>query len=451
VEGLISRRLIIQVVFLSVVFGFNATVGFSETESASFQPVLDPESQSWILQKTDDIFQDVSSLSGLPIKSPVKKVFENHEFFKNYYQNLLEEEYPPVKKQAVEKAYSVLAFLTPGSDLIQTYLDSFLESVRGLYDPYTQTLYIADWIPPEDQAPILAHELTHALQDQSFQLGSYLDAERNSTTDTQFARSSLVEGQAVAIALNYSLQDKGEDFTQLGNLVDWFNLNNEIEEGRDQAFGVTSASDGVIDFPYVYGASFLQSYVKQYGWEGIDYLFKNPPNTTQQIIHPNEFFPRRKNPVEIRIEGLEKGPLKSYSRIWEDTFGEYGLFLVLKQYLGEEEAWNAVRGWRGDRLQVYEDPSRYQIVLIGYVVLDNPDSADIFFKSYRNLLHHKYHAAGFLRVDENVDWSYLNPGKNQIYLERLGKRVIFIEGTTPAETPLLRLELWNRESKNTFH
>jgi hypothetical protein len=142
--------------------------------------------------------------------------------------------------------------------------------------------------------------------------------------------------------------------------------------------------------------------------------------------------------------------LKSYSRIWEDTFGEYGLFLVLKQYLGEKEAWDAVRGWRGDRLQVYEDPGRYQIVLLGYVVLDDPDSANSFFKSYRNLLRHKYHAAGFLRHDENVDWSYLNSGKNQVYLERLGKRVIFIEGTTPAETIPLRLELWNRESKNTF-
>jgi hypothetical protein len=44
------------------------------------------------------------------------------------------------------------------------------EQVAGYYDPKTKTVNLLDWVPMEEQEPVMAHELTHALQDQAIGL-----------------------------------------------------------------------------------------------------------------------------------------------------------------------------------------------------------------------------------------------------------------------------------------
>jgi hypothetical protein len=310
--------------------------------------------QEEILQEADSIFAEVSRLSGLAIKSPVAKKFENKAFFRDYYTRQLEQQYPPAKKAAYEKAYMILGFLPPGGDIIRSYLDSFLKVVQGLYDPKTKTLYLADWIDWQDQENTLAHELTHALQDQHFDLTGFLAQGEGLSMDEQFARSSIMEGQAVAIALNLSLEDRGTDFTRVVNIAEWVGLNNYLSASGQKAFGHRVFLNEAINFPYVQGATFLQNYVRAYGWKGMEALFRHPPRSTRQILHPSEFFPKRHNPIRIQLGDLSAGPLPGYTRIWEDSFGEYGLTTLLAQEVGEKEAQRAAAGWRGDRFQVYE-------------------------------------------------------------------------------------------------
>jgi hypothetical protein len=406
-------------------------------------PSIDDKSQAEILQEADGLFREVSRLRGLPIKHPVQKEFKNQAFFWEYYLRVLQEQYPPEKKRNYEKAFAVFGFLPPETDLIQTYLDAFVGVVRGLYDPKSKTLYIADWIDSGEQEETLIHELDHALQDQYFDLQAYLDRGKNESMDAQFARSSVMEGEAKAIVLNYVLEDQGTDFTRRASIADWVQLSKLFRESGDRAFGRRGVLNDVVDFPYVYGASFLQKYVKAYGWEGMKNLFEHPPSSTRQIMHPETFFPKRRNPVKIRIEDLSVHSLRGFQKIWENTLGEYGLLLLLKRYLSETQARQSVDGWKGDSVQVYEKKDSGQLVLTGYVVFESDPSADRFFRSYQSLLNQKYPIDVFRRSDDTIYWASPKDGNGEVYVERFGRRVVFIEGSGPGQTERVRGALWD--------
>src|SRR5581483_8580637 len=130
------------------------------------------------------------------------------------------------------------------------------------------------------------------------------------------------------------------------------------------------------------------------------------------------------------------------SRIWEDSFGEYGLFLVLGQFIPTEQAWSAVKGWRGDRYQLYEDKGSGALTSVGYALFEDEGSATQFFEAARSLLAFKYHVniAGTLR--SNPLRLSLGGTGLEIFAERRGKRVVLIEGTKVSETTKVRSVLW---------
>src|ERR1700679_2504167 len=123
---------------------FAVSEALAQPVSTSFQTASVLEAQADLLAKADPVFEAVSRLSGLPIRDSVPIEFKDHDFFENYYESRLRKQYPLTRQAAVEKAYVLLGFLRPGDDLIQIYLDSFLRSVQGAYDPDTKSLILAD-------------------------------------------------------------------------------------------------------------------------------------------------------------------------------------------------------------------------------------------------------------------------------------------------------------------
>jgi hypothetical protein len=414
---------------------------WTQPSTSSIDRIIDEKSQAEILRQADDMFRELSRLRGLPIKHSVQKTFEGQAFFREYYSKRLEEQYPPSKKQGWEKGFEALGLLPRGMDLIETYMNAFMKVVRGLYDPKTKTLYIANWIDSKGQEQTLLHELVHALQDQYFDLGAYLDQSGRESFDTQFARNSVVEGEATALTLDYSLEEQGRDFTRLVNIAQWSQLNNLFEATGAKAFGRNSAVHDVMNFPYVYGAAFLQKYVKAYGWAGLSNLYQRPPTSSKQIIHPASFFPKSQRSLKIQVEDLSRGPLSNCRKVWGTVLGEYGWTLVLRQYLTENEAWRATRGWQGDCTQVYETNGSRRLILVGYLVFDNENSAENFFANYRSLLSRKHEIESFRRADDTINWACLT-GNEEVYVERFGQRVVIIEGTDPEQTAKVRGALW---------
>jgi hypothetical protein len=407
----------------------------------SLQTASLPEAQADLLAKADPVFEAVSRLSGLPIHDTVPVEFKGRDFFEDYYESRLRKQYPLERQAAVEKAYVLLGFLRPGGDLNQVYLDSLLKSVQGFYDPDTKSLTLADWVAPENQEMTLAHELTHALQDQSFSLNAYFDQDPNETMDSQFAQSSLIEGQAVVVAMDYWREKNSSAFIGPAGVVELENPEALGPSGQDSPME-PMGDKGAVDFLYVYGSVFFQTCFKKQGGRVLNSLFKSPPTTTEQILHPDTFLSKREEPGSIEIAGLEQAALGGYSKFWEDSMGEYGLFLVLRRYLDDSKAWKAVDGWRGDRLQAYESPQK-QPILVGSILMEGPKSARLFFEAYRELLERKYGKSKRLSSNRAIDWFNLAPDGNQVYLEQSGNRIVFAEGTPPGDTGAVREALLN--------
>ncbi len=401
-----------------------------------------PEAQADLLAKADSVLEEVSRLSGLPIHDNVSIEFKDRDFFENYYALRLQAQYPPARQAAVEKAYVLLGFLRPGEDLIQTYLDSFLKSVQGYYDPDQKTLVLADWADPQSQEMTMAHELTHALQDQSFPLNAYFAQVPNETMDSQFAQSSLVEGQAVLVAAEYWTRRNSEPFIRPSGVIELADPRS-LGKSTDDSTLETMSAKGAIDFPYVYGPVFFKACLKGRDKKDLSRLFKDPPTTTQQIMHPEDFVSGRRESEWREPAEWGRPTLEGYSKFWEDSMGEYGLFLVLRQYLDDDEAWKAVEGWRGDRLRAYENPENEKKVLVGSVLMKDAASAGLFFKSYGKLLARKYGKFKETNSGEWVDGFDLSPGGNRVYLERFGRQIIFAEGIPAADTPAVRRALLN--------
>jgi hypothetical protein len=160
-------------------------------------------------------------------------------------------------------------------------------------------------------------------------------------------------------------------------------------------------------------------------------------------MHPEAFFPHRQNPLQVRIEDLSVGPLEGWRQVWDDTLGEYGLMTLLSRYLPEAEARGSVKGWRGDRVQVYEEKDNHRLLAVGYVVFDGESTADDFFKTYREFLATKYEIDQFRRTDDTIDWATVKDADIEVYVERFGRRVVFIEGTPAGFTSRVRGTLWD--------
>ncbi|MGW8180077.1 MAG: hypothetical protein ACWGQW_15150, partial [bacterium] len=145
-----------------------------------------------LLDSAEEILAVVSELRQLQIKQPVKKGIQSKSDIRAFLLKRINEEYPQEEVQKEERLLRRLRLIPDDLDLY-TFMPTLLtEQLAGYYDPDSGTFYIADWIPFVIQEPVMAHELTHALQDQHFDLAKLL--ERTEGNDDQtLARSALIE------------------------------------------------------------------------------------------------------------------------------------------------------------------------------------------------------------------------------------------------------------------
>ena len=143
----------------------------------------------------DEILQQMSRITGLPIKASLKKKRVSKAEVEKYLRENFAAEYTPAEIHGQEAALEAFGLVGPDFNL-QTFLVSlYTEQAAGFYDPRRKTMFMADWVGPDQEKMVLAHELTHALQDQSFDLWKFMHATPDND-DASAARQALVEGYA---------------------------------------------------------------------------------------------------------------------------------------------------------------------------------------------------------------------------------------------------------------
>lgn len=226
---------------------------------------------------------------------------------------------------------------------------------------------------------ILAHEFTHALQDQHFNLGASL-RKLQFDSDRELALRSVCEGDATLAGWDYMLG--GMDHKTLTMLENHIGKATNAYVGRSK--GTPLALYASMVFPYTAGLRFVAEAYRRGGWAAVNALYKNPPQSTQQIMDPSLYFDHPTLPVDIRLSGY-KTILDGWRVIEGDRYGELGLQLILQRNLGmHSPEVGLAKRWAGDQMEILGRHG--SLTVLWMVVFRDARSAARFARVYAKVL-----------------------------------------------------------------
>ncbi len=341
--------------------------------------------QDALLKTADEITQQVARIRGLEPKAPIKKGIETREEIARYLDRRIKEDYDEKDLLAEGRLLEQLGLIPEAAKYKDLVMKLLTEQVGGYYDPDEKTLFIAGWLPIDQQRPVMAHEIAHALQDQYFDLGRMLkqDLERKND-DEALAHKALAEGDGMAVMLDYLLQPAGKTFLELPDLV--FVMRSQLTLMESQ-FAVFREAPVFLKetllFPYGYGAAFLQkARANGQPWSAVDKIYSDLPESTEQIMHPDKYFVSRDKPKLFKTEELIGSLGDRWHEGYSAVLGEFSMFLLLRLHLPEEKAKKASEGWGGDRVVLVDEVQGQG----SFVLLDSVWDTDQDAEEFRQAL-----------------------------------------------------------------
>lgn len=296
--------------------------------------------------------------SGLPARGPIRLATRSREDLESFLVAEMAEQLPPDRLEAVVRTYARLGLVPDTIELEPLLRSLLLEQVVGYYDPARDTLFVVERADESLVAPVLLHEIVHALQDQYVDLDSLMAANRE-RNDRGTAAQAAMEGHATFAMLEWQLArlTGDADLTSLPGLDGLLGDNPLAAAGFEMP--VLSEAPAVIResllFPYIGGLVFVQKHWAG-PWGRVPPLGAEMPVSTEQILHPERFAPGTEDtPTLVRFSGsLPTG----WTEVLSDGLGELETRLLLREFLPErDEADRAAAGWDGDRFRLLDGPA----------------------------------------------------------------------------------------------
>src|SRR5262245_23235334 len=327
-----------------------------------------------IVATTEAVLKESSELRELSIVRPVKSGAQSRSDIERMVVKNLDEDSTPGEMHATEILLKKFG-LVPADFSYRPFVIKLLtEQVAGYYDPRAQRFYLADWIELEGQKPVMAHELTHALQDQHFNLRRF-EKWPKGDSDAELAAHSLVEGDATLAMTLYMAKNPLVALAFIRSL----GAEGMNSEQFKQAPRVLRES---LMFPYEEGLSWAQQVYKRGGWKMVSDAFTKLPQSSEQILHADKYF-AGDAPVKVEIPELRSFLGEGWKRVDYDVNGEWGYYLILDQFLNDSAlSKRASGGWGGDRFALYEGPKPNQIFIAQMTAWDTDRDAQEFFDAY---------------------------------------------------------------------
>lgn len=297
--------------------------------------------------------KEVTRIRRLNEKRSVRCKIENKEQVEKYLRKALSEQIPLEKIKSEETVFKFLGIIPDDFNYLEGLIELYTSQLGGYYDPKGKYYTMASWLPKEMQFTIAVHELTHALQDQHFDLERFIDHEKM-TSDELLAHSALVEGDATITMLDYTRSLSGQK--RLGEEP---TISKEIIQsiigGMMGSGGASPISlRQVLVFPYASGLNFAHALQRKGGIRAINRAYKNQPRTTEQILHPDKFLRGQADFIEIeKVEIPDSYKALLGSRVYSDSLGEFLTSVLLGSAIDSKIVRAASEGWAGDRLELY--------------------------------------------------------------------------------------------------
>jgi hypothetical protein len=321
---------------------------------------ITPREAEELFHSVDEILAFDSQRTGLPIKKQVKRRLTSRDEVVAYLTKHMKDE--DVKRlQRSELVLKKFGLLPRDYDMEKLLLDLLREEIAGYYDPKTKTVNLLDWVPMEEQEPVLAHELTHALQDQSVGLDKWMkrgekdlgemkkdptpeDIDNDEMDD---AREAVVEGQAQAVMFEYAMAPAGHSIADSPDLLE--SMEAETLTGTPSTKVFNDAPIFMkesLTFPYSYGLEFVAKLIQTGGKQkAFADVLAHPPHTTRQIMQPETYLAGEK--IEpMRVPDFKRD-FKDYVKFDIGAMGEFDVAVLIEQYAGKDLSKRLYPEWRG--------------------------------------------------------------------------------------------------------
>jgi hypothetical protein len=377
----------------------------------------------------DRVMEEMSRILALPQKAPLKKSLRSRDEIREYVLKQLREDKEPAKRYADRQALVKFGLLPKDFDLDAFLVELLTEQIAGLYDPKGGEFYIADWIAPGGQQEmVMAHELTHALHDQHFQVEKWADAAKPND-DAHLARNAVIEGSATLAMLDYLMrgqQHSARDLPNLGPMIR-AQMGAEMSSTPQMAKAPPFLRD-VLLFPYLAGAVFAQEVLKAGpSWKEFTRVFAQPPLSTQQILHPEKYL-NGVAPVAVDLPDLTRNLPAGWKKLDDNVMGEFGTHAMLKQLLDEERAASVSPQWVGDRYAIYEQERTKELALVFRIRFADEQAATRYFGLYSGALEEKYKTR--TQLFRRPSFFSFESEESGVFLRCQATECISLEGTT---------------------
>ncbi len=332
-----------------------------EAAPAKPETTVSPKEAKELFRSVDEILEFASQDTGLPIKHKVKRRLAQRDEVQSYIEKSFKDDKDAKRLERSSAVLKKFGLLPRNFDLGFFLVAMLREQVAGYYDPKTKTVNLLNWLDVEQQKPVLAHELTHALQDQSFGIEKWMKGSEKAADNKKddpspsdiendeesSARQAVIEGQAMVVLLDYSLAPTGKTLLEAPQIVDALKEGMLVGSADSPAFrDAPIFLKEELTFPYRYGLDFtgalLQAGGKELAYAG---AFKDPPRTTREIMEPQTYLAHEKLPPMKMID-MDKD-FKGYDPFDIGAMGEFDVDVLVEQYAGRDEATAIYPEWRG--------------------------------------------------------------------------------------------------------
>ena len=327
-----------------------------------------PEDAKKIFALVDEITTFASEDSGFPRKSAVKRRLISQDEAEAWFRNRLASSEYTERLARAEVTMKKFGLLPRDFDLKDFVVKSERQGVAGFYDEESKMISLLNWVDADGQKAIMAHELTHALQDQNYDLkawqravvksaaGSKSTAIENDESAT--ARHAVVEGQAMVVYMDYLLAPLHRTLKDTPGIIAAMEepsvvaaIDTEVVHNAPVVFREAGS------FPYrdglLFEAALLEKGGKKLAFAGV---FANPPKSTHEVLQPKSYLEAEKlAPVEIpNVQHLLEGKYEVYDT---GSFGELDVRALAKQFGEKRVANDTAAAWQGGSYVTYKHPA----------------------------------------------------------------------------------------------
>ncbi|CAN5668672.1 hypothetical protein BH10ACI4_BH10ACI4_29770 [soil metagenome] len=395
------------------------------TKDAKPQAPMTKAQATELFKSVDEILGFVSQDTKLAIVHPVKRKLISRDEVNKYLVKKFAEDEGARRMERAEIVLKKFGLLDRDFHLRPFLVKLLTEQIAGFYDNKTKTVNLLDWIQPEEQKPVLAHELTHALQDQKVDLTKWSDMSVNGvaknaeednkhlqTDEAETARSAVAEGQAMVTFIDYTLRPSGKTLADAPELAGKLKDSVSDTSGSPILARAPLLLQESLLFPYSEGLSFEQALLVKGGQEvAFAGALMNPPSSSFEIMTPKAYLAHTPVPV-LRLPDIHPLLAAEYEPYDLGVMGELDVRILMELFGGREIAEALAPAWNGgiyyaaqkkSAATAAQKESTASIGLLYESRWKNPDSARSFVRVYAAQLGRKYQRLVRRNADEAND------------------------------------------------